>query len=254
MDLHPPDRADAAERLRAHLAAVRDLRAATRAAPALARDRRSLREWQAGRLARTHRDLLESPRYGAAATFFLSDLYGPKDLDARDAAIARILPMLTRVLPATALDAVALAVELDALSERLDLAVARALRRAQPEGPLVIAEASYAAAFRVAAPRDERERQIDLVVRIGTELDALARKRLLAGAIAMMEAPARAAGLQALHEFLARGFHTFRGMRGADEFLATIEGRERRLVARLYAGTAQPFAPDPRADEVVPRV
>ena len=245
MDTPVPEKADAVRRLREHLADVRELRAAARVAPALARDRRALREWQAARLARTHRDLLDSPRYGAAAAFFLSDLYGTKDFAARDEGIARILPMLARVLPATALDAIALAVELDALSERLDLAVVRHLRSGQPEGPLVIAEASYAEAFRATAARSERERQIALVVRIGTELDRLARKRLVAGAIAMMEAPARAAGFAVLRDFLARGFRTFRGMRGADEFLATIAARETRIIAQLYDGASRPFAPGP---------
>jgi hypothetical protein len=242
MDAPVPEKADAVRRLREHLTRVRELRAAARAAPALARDRHVLREWQAARLARTHRDLLDSARYGAAAAFFLSDLYGTKDFAARDEGVARILPMLARVLPATALDAIALAVELDALSERLDLAVVRRLRSGQPEGPLVIAEASYADAFRATAARGERERQIALVVRIGTELDRLARRRLIGGAIAMMEAPARAAGLEALHDFLARGFRTFRGMRGADEFLATIAARETRIIAQLYDGAPQPFA------------
>lgn len=237
-----PGKAAVLERLRTHFADVQSLRAAVRAAPQLARDRLALREWQAARLARTHRDLLDSPRYGAAAAFFLSDLYAPQDFAARDASLARLLPTLARVLPASALDALALAVELDALSERLDLAVARGLRTGQPEGPLAIADASYADAYRAAAPRDERERQLVLVARIGAELDRLARKRLLAGAIALMEAPARAAGLEALHDFLARGFRAFRGMRGADAFLATIAAREARIAARLYDRSPHPFA------------
>jgi len=60
------------------------------------------------------------------------------------------------------------------------------------------------------------------------------------------EAPrlARAAGLEALHDFLARGFRTFRAMRGADEFLATIAARETRIIAQLYDGAPQPFALD----------
>jgi len=249
MDTPVPDKSGAVRRLRDHLADVRRLREAVRQTPALARDRLALREWQAGRLARTHRDLLDSSRYGVVAAFFLSDLYGPKDFAARDEGIARILPTLARVLPATALDAIALAVELDALSERLDLAVARNLRSGQPQGPLAVAEASYAEAYRAAAPRSERERQIGLVVRIGTELDRLARKRLIAGAIAMTEAPARAGGLGALHDFLARGFRTFRAMRGADEFLATIAARETRIIAQLYDGAPQPFAFDRRSGE-----
>jgi hypothetical protein len=242
MNAPAPERADALRRLHEHLAAVRALRAGVRAAPALARDRLALREWQAGRLARTHRDLLDSPRYGEAAAFFLSDLYGPKDFAERDDEIARIVPTLARLLPATALDAIALAVELDGLSERLDLALTRGLRDRQPDGPLAVAEAGYAAAYRASAPRNERERQIALVIRIGAELDRLARKRLVAAAVAMMEAPARAAGLAALHDFLARGFHAFRGMGGADEFLATIAARETRIVDGLYAGSPQPFA------------
>ena len=65
----------------------------------------------------------------------------------------------------------------------------------------------------------------------------------------MMEAPARAAGLEALHDFLARGFRTFRAMRGADEFLATIAARETRIIAQLYDGAPQPFALDARRRE-----
>ena len=42
--------------------------------------RRLLRAWQAARLARTHKDLLESRRFHDAAQFFLDDLYGPNDL------------------------------------------------------------------------------------------------------------------------------------------------------------------------------
>ncbi len=242
VDAPLPEQPDVAQRLRDLVAGVRRLRQGVQAESGLARDRLALREWQAGRLARTHRDLLDSPRYGAAAAFFLSDLYGPKDFTARDDGMARIVPTLVRVLPPTALEAIALAVELDALSERLDLALVRELRRGEARGPLALTEASYADAYRVAAERGERERQIELAVRIGADLDRLSRNRLVAAALAVMEAPARAAGLEALHDFFARGFRAFRAMRGADEFLATIAERERRISARLYRGAPQPSA------------
>jgi len=228
--------------LRRELASVRELRGAARAEAAVARDRATLRTWQAERFARTYADLLAAPRYAAAAAFFLSDLYGPADPAARDEAVARSLPTMVRLLPVAALDTIARAVELDALSERLDLAMVGAFRRRQPSGELAITEASYAEAYRAAAERGERERQIDLVHRIGLALDHLARTPLLAGALAMMEAPARAAGVAALHDFLARGFRAFRQMRGAAEFLATVDARERRINERLYARDPQPFA------------
>jgi len=237
-----PDKSAAADRLRRELASVRELRGAARAEAAVARDRATLRAWQAERFARTYADLLAAPRYAAAAAFFLSDLYGLADPAARDEAVARSLPTMVRLLPVAALDTIARAVELDALSERLDLAMVGAFRRRQPSGELGITEASYAEAYRAAAERGERERQIDLVYRIGLALDRLARTPLLAGALAMMEAPARAAGVAALHDFLARGFRAFRQMRGAREFLATVGARERRINERLYAGDPQPFA------------
>jgi len=225
---------DAAERVHAQ-------REAARADPVLAQDRLLVRAWQADRLARTYPDLLASPRFGRAAAFFLSDLYGPKDFAERDEAVARIIPTLTRMLPAAALETIALAVELDGLSEDLDLHVARLLRAEQPAAHAIeVTEPRYAAAYRSGTKAD-RERQIELVGHIGSALDRLARKPLISAALRLMEAPAHAAGLGALHEFLATGFDAFRHMRGADEFLATIAARETLINERLFAGAARPF-------------
>jgi hypothetical protein len=146
------------------------------------------------------------------------------------------------MLPGAALETIALAVELDALSEDLDQQLAAGLRRRQPGArALTITESSYADAYRAAGSRPARERQIWLVSHIGAALDRLARKPLIAGALRIMEAPARAAGLGALHEFLARGFAAFRNMRGAEEFLAIIDTRESRINAQLFAGDEHPF-------------
>jgi len=242
-----PSAAEAAQRLRDHLTDVRTLRARARADPSLQAWRLALRAFQAQRLERTYADLLANSRYGPAAAFFLSDLYGAKDVAARDEGVARILPMLVRVMPAAALDTIARAVELDALSERLDLALVEELRRRDSSPAPAITEAAYAGAYRAAGARADRERQIALTGEIGTALDRLAHKPLLGGALRVMEGPARSAGLGALHDFLARGLQAFRHMRGADEFLRTIDARERLINDRIYAGDSGPLAPRPSA-------
>lgn len=233
------DRSRCAEELAERLLEARKLRESARSNKQLAARRLILREWQAARLARTHAQLLSSPRYCRAAEFFLSDLYGATDFSGRDADLVKVLPLMTSVLPLSGLRTVVLAAELDALSERLDAAMVAALG-SKLEGP--IGDVDYAAAYRKVACRAERERQLKLIEGIGEALDALSRKPLLRATLKMMHGPAHLAGLGSLHEFLARGFEAFHAMGRADEFLESIVGRERAILKALFAGADNPFA------------
>ena len=204
------EKQQSAAALRQHLQVAKSLRQKANSEPAAAHDRLRLREWQAGRLARTHAELLASARFGDAAQFFLSDLYGPKDFSSRDEEVERILPLLIKMLPGSALRTVALAVELDAISELLDSAMVGVLCR---RGVIDrIDEDAYAAAYRAVGCQPERLRQIVLIREIGEALDRLARKPLLNGMLKLMRGPAHLAGLGDLQAFLERGFNAFRGM------------------------------------------
>lgn len=234
-------KSEAAARLRTHLEAATRLRAGAMA------DRRrrdavmALRRWQSERLARTYPDLLAHPCYRGPARFFFEELYGPKDLSARDRDVHRILPTMTKLLPTAALSTIADAIELDALSEALDSALLQVLA-GQGGANAPLTEAAYAQAYRACANRAERARQIDFVTTIGSELESLTRIPLLEGTIRLMAGPAKAAGLTGLHHFLATGFSTFKKMGDASEFLDTIVGRETLLMQRLFDGVPAPFA------------
>ena len=162
-----------ADALRQHLQRAKALRQNANLDPDAARDRLRLREWQAARLARSYADLLASERYGKAAKFFLSDLYGPKDFSSRDDEVERILPMLVAMLPASALHTIALAVELDALTELLDSAMIVELRALQRID--AIDDEAYVTAYRAVGRRPERWRQIMLMRETGEALAVLAR-------------------------------------------------------------------------------
>jgi hypothetical protein len=225
--------------LRGHLARAKELRQAANSEPRRFDGRMRLRDWQAQRLARTHRDLLESDRYREAAQFFLNDLYGPKDFSERDDEVERILPTLIALLPAAALHAIASAIEVDALSEQLDAAMVAELQRTRRID--AIDEAAYARAYRACDNRAERARQIALIGEVGARLDRLAHVPLIAIALRLMHGPAHMAGLGELHDFLERGYFAFRGMGGAQEFLDRIVSRETRVMERLFGGAARPF-------------
>lgn len=216
--------------LAAHLKALKALRGPGRRQPPRLGE---VKAWQAERLARTYADLASQPRYRAATAFFLEDLYGPKDFSARDGELLRIVPVMERVLPASAVQTASLAIELEALSEALDHALAAAL------GPGPLDEASYGEAYRKSAPREERLRQIDLIEEVGLRLDALVKKPFVAGTLKLMRKPAHLAGLGDLQDFLEAGFAAFRTMDGSAEFLAALRERETAILNRLFSGASR---------------
>ncbi len=227
------------ELLRQHLGQAKALRAAANTDPRNAGDRLNLRAWQADRLAATYRDLLDSKRYHDAARFFLTDLYGPKDFSERDHEVERILPTLAATLPASGIRTIALAIEVDALSEELDAAMLAELRRARAIAD--ITDTAYAEAYRRCGKRVQREQQLKLIGEVGEALTALTRKPLVHAALRIMRAPARLAGLAELHAFLENGYDAFRKMGDPSEFLATIATREAAILRRLYDGASRPF-------------
>lgn len=225
--------ADAPAILRS-LAAVEQERARRQAVPGLGEKVQAVKAYQQSRFEHTHAELLASSRYVAAARFFLDELYGPSDFSRRDAQFARIVPALVRLFPQEIVETVATLGELHALSESLDSAMAEAL-----SSPAIDAS-GYAQAWQATGRRVDREQQIDLMLAVGRSLDRYTRKPMLSTSLRMMRGPARAAGLSELQAFLERGLDTFKTMRGATEFLAGIEARERALLAQLF--TAEPQA------------
>jgi hypothetical protein len=226
------DNAELAASLRASMA---ELVAARLPHPEIAVTKRAVRIWQNQRFARTYADLSRNPRFRAAVEFFLLELYGDVDMTARDADMARVLPMMIRLLPAVALQTVRDALTFEALTERLDTELARHL------GTRALDLDSYGAAFRACAQRAQREQQVLCVTQIGSALDRTTRWPLIGTTLKLMRTPARAAGLESLQEFLEGGYAAFKQMRGADDFLATIAKRETAIVERLFAGHPRPF-------------
>lgn len=188
----------------------------------------ALKTWQQRRFADTYADLLANPRYEAATRFFLHELYGPDDYRQRDAQFARVIPTLTRLFPEEVVETVAKLARLHALSERLDT------RMAEQLPSTTITPPDYAAAWRACGEPASRQQQIELTMAIGESLDRLTRKPLLRQTLKLMRGPAQMAGLGALQGFLESGFDTFRAMKGAGEFLATVKQREDALARTLF--------------------
>jgi hypothetical protein len=222
------------------LTRVRTLNAERASNPILAGSLERLGRWQSRRMRMTYADLAQSPAHAEAIAFFQSDLYSGADFSQRDTDLARVVPLMVKVLPERVVATVATAMALNALSQELDRLLLARLPRA--DGHFTVPD--YAKAFRRAGNFPLRRRQVRMIIEVGAALDEYVRKRMIRGALAMMRQPARMAGLGTLQDFLERGFGAFHRMRGAAEFLATIESRETAILDDIEAGSQQPF-PDP---------
>jgi hypothetical protein len=234
------DQGSAAQQLRDSLTRLHDARVTSLTDSALRQRLLLLKRWQVQRLSNTYADLLADSRYGPATEFFRNDLYGPKDFSRRDRDIERIYSTMVKIMPAGALRVVATALELEALSEELDLQLVETLGEGLTAGVDLTAE-QYADAYRRTGRRLEREQQIALIGKLGADLDRLVKVPFLYTSLKLMRQPAKLAGLGALQDFLEHGFNVFRHMGDAGEFLEIIMRREMRILEQLFSRHASPF-------------
>jgi hypothetical protein len=200
--------------------------------PALAPRLAALQAWQAGRLAREYADQRALPRRRDAVEFFLEEVYGARDFSERDAQFARAIHKLRAMLPLTALQALRDAVELQALTIELDVAVAERL----PDGSAPLEAVAYGAAYRDADRQVDRRRQIELAVSIGRRLEHLTTHPTIELMLRLAATPARLAGYGALQAFIERGYAAFRRLGPeAAAFLAAIAEREEAFRRRTAA-------------------
>lgn len=200
-----------------------------------------LRRWQAARLERSFAHFLADPTRRPAAEFFLGDIYGDRDFARRDADIARVMPMMQKLLPASLLVTVADAIELGALTHALDLRTAQELETLSPRRRK-LDETLYALAYRAVGLRRLRARQIALIGDVGRGFGRALRLPGVVALLAFSRGPAKLAGLSELQGFLERGFGAFDRLGDVDAFVDEIERYEHAASQRLFAGTPDPFA------------
>lgn len=201
-----------------------------------------LSQWQAERLKETHQDLYQSPRYHEGLDFLLKDLYAPKEFTQRDDDLERIFPVAVKLLPDNLLYTISLLVELNLLTQQLDMALADMLFN-QLKVNEITAE-NYCEAYRLCNNKTLRLHQTQLIANIGNDLDVYVRSRLVRLTLKVTRSPAEMAGLGNLHSFLRRGFSAFQEMNGVDELLTLIISRETDILESIF-NNESPFLAKP---------
>lgn len=189
--------------------------------------------WQSLRLSRTHADMLRDPEFSQACRFFLTDIYAPRDFTQRDFDGHRIYDFMNRFLPEATLLPLAMALEVNTLTQQLDLALAETLRER-----LAVVDRfdvrQYEEAYRLCDNYDLRARQIKLIVELGVHLDRVRRLPFITPTLRLARVPAHRLGWYDMQSFLERGFAALKSLRRVDLFLRRIEARETAILKRIY--------------------
>lgn len=230
-----------AQTIRNAVANVSHMRQMVRADARLQASVAAVKRFQARRFAQTYGDLAVDPRYQAATGFFLTELYGERDYDERDAQFAKVAGALQRLIPPAALRTAVSLSELHGLSERLAFTMGQAWLAHGATG--FSSAIRYMKCWRTVSRRAQRALQLPTVLDIGDELGRLTKIGGLRLMLSAMRGPASMAGLESLQLFLESGFDAFKSLTtldgGPQKFLELIRNRETRQIELLFDGTEE---------------
>ncbi|MEM7611214.1 MAG: hypothetical protein AAF270_06030 [Pseudomonadota bacterium] len=188
-------------------------------------------------------DLRDRPGYDAAINFVVADLTGPGIAD-RDRELARVVPAMTRLLPAAALSALAVAMELNARVLQINLNIERELRgklaAAEP-----ISERDYCLASRTVCDIGECRTLVAMTRSAGESLERIIKVPMIGSLLRSMRLPARLAGVSDLQQFLEKGFRTVTAVDDVHTFLDVMEQRMSAVFERVFLADLATLSTEP---------
>jgi hypothetical protein len=199
---------------------------------------KAVQSWQCKRLLVSHQHMYQQKRFKPAVEFFINELFGPNDFSQRDKDIARIIPKMSTFLPQKALQSLACALHLNTLSFELDFELAKRLV------DTTINRDTYAKAYISCNNFASRQQQIDYIRNLGNDLADVVKIKGISSLLFISRKPAKMAGVLALHEFLEKGFKSFKNMGNVEDFITPLVNKEREIMQQI----ANPNCPNPLPD------
>ncbi|KXI29429.1 FFLEELY motif protein [Paraglaciecola hydrolytica] len=193
----------------------------------------AVQSWQCQRLLLSHQAIYQQKNYQVALDFFVHELYGPKNFSQRDQDIIRVVPKMALLLPVSALQSLASALELNALTYELDFALAKQLKD-QALDDIIINRETYLAAYRACNNANMRQQQIHLIEVMGKDLAQAVNIRGVSSLLMLSRKPAKIAGVYTLHQFIDSGYKAFKPISNVDDFILPIVHFEQGLKDQMF--------------------
>jgi hypothetical protein len=193
--------------------------------------------WQLEYMLPFYEDLRTTADRVAAVDFFVSDLTGI-NIGERDQELAKVVPVMSRMLPAKVIDVVATAMQLNARVLGINLSICRELY-AEISIDTRITEATYCSACRRASHLEECLELVHLTAEIGRSLDDVIRIPMMGLMLRAMRTPARLAGFGVLQVFLETGYERFNALQDIDRFLDDMTARMTFVFTQIFSAPPQ---------------
>lgn len=194
-------------------------------------------------------DLRQRPGYDDAIDFVVADLTGPGIAD-RDRELERVVPVMTRFMPDKALQALALAMELNARVLKINLGIESELHdRLVADKP--VSERDYCIATRAVTTFAECEELVAMTRSAGESLERIIRIPMIGSLLRSMRLPAKMAGVADLQVFLEKGFSTVTAVDDVHEFLSVVEDRMTEVFRRVFVTDEKKLSTAPINPETV---
>jgi hypothetical protein len=230
--IHSESHARAAERLRRYTERSNIAHRGYLDDPALLDSYEAFLDWQIAYMSSFFDDLRVSDDYSAAIEFFISDLTGI-GISERDANLARVVPVMVKMLPESGLSTLSSAMEVNARVLEINVAICRELDRG-PEEYASLSERDYCVSCRRCSDFDEAMQLVGVLRDLGERLEHLMHIPFMGATLHAMRWPARAAGFGSLQDFLETGYRRFHEIEDVDRFLAILGERMREVFERIY--------------------
>jgi hypothetical protein len=223
------DRLALAAQASSDLMSSRDLRRAAKAQ--LPNERLWLRAAWRTRIAKVHQSALSDRATANACAFFLSDIYPPEAQAWRDSQALDGAPKLCAMLPEPAALALAHAIELDLLTERIDSMCCKALSHMDWDPADDTELIDRILLLPGASARHEQAQSMRMTA---TCLARLSATPLISTTLKAMRLPAHLSGLSDLQDFLERGLAAFKTLPDPIGFCDALALRERTDFERAH--------------------
>ena len=87
----------------------------------------------------------------------------------------------------------------------------------------------------------KRQQQIDYIRTLGNDLADVVKMKGISSLLFISRKPAKMAGVIALHEFLEKGFKSFKNLGNVQDFITPVMNKEHQILQQL----ANPNMPNP---------